>query len=260
MTDPAPPPTPPRGDLPPVALIGGASGEIGRAVAAGAAARGWAVGLWGNRNRDRVTSLAAELTDRHGVATVAVTADLADRDATDAAAAEVVDRLGPPGLVLAAAGTRSDGLLWAQDPDRWTEIVQVNLIGTFHLLRAVAPAMVRQRAGRIVAVVSPAGLHGNRGQSAYAASKAGVVAMVRSLAAEVGRRSVTVNAVAPGFVASEITDDVPDDVVAGLLASTALQRPVTAEEVAAAVWAVADNAAVTGQVLSVDGGLGGLTT
>jgi 3-oxoacyl-[acyl-carrier protein] reductase len=254
-----PPWTTDRGAVPPVALICGATGAIGRAVAEQAASRVEGIGLWGHSHPERLAALAADIRSAHGVETHTVVADIADRDATAAAVEELHERFGPPGTVVASSGVRTDGLLWAQDPDVWTHMIDVNLVGTYNLLRAVVPSMVKQRAGSIVAVVSPSGLHGNRGQSAYAASKAGVVAMIRSLAAEVGKRGVTVNAVAPGYVASEITDDVPAEVIDGLLASTALQRPIQADEVASAILDLAANRAITGQVLSVDGGLGGLT-
>jgi 3-oxoacyl-[acyl-carrier protein] reductase len=248
-----------RGLVPPVAVIVGATGAIGRAVAEQAASRNEGLGLWGHSHPERLEALADEIRRTYEIETHAVVADIADRDATAAAVAELHERFGPPGTVVASSGIRTDGLLWAQDPDVWTRMIDVNLVGTYNVLRAVVPAMVKQRAGRIVAVVSPSGLHGNRGQSAYAASKAGVVAMIRSLAAEVGKRGITANAVAPGYVASEITDDVPAEVIESLLASTALQRPITADEVASAIIDLADNGAITGQVLSVDGGLGGLT-
>ena len=244
------------GDLPQTALVTGASGAIGGAVARTFAERGMGVALHAFRNTDRVEALALELRAEFAVEAVVVQADLAVAEEVDAAVAAAIEALGSLGVVVAAGAERQDGLLWAQDPSVWVRMIDVNLVGTYHLCRAVVPGMLSARAGRIVVLVSPAALYGNRGQSAYAASKAGAIALVKSLAQEVGRRGVTVNAVSPGFVASGITADVPDESVERLVGHSALQRLILPEEVAAAVADLAANPAITGQVLSVDGGVG----
>ena len=242
--------------MPATALVTGASGALGGAIARAFAERGMAVAVHAHQHLDRAQALADELRAEHGVETVAVQADLADATAVDTAVQAAIAAIGPLGTVVAAGAERQDGLLWAQDPAAWVRMIEVNLIGTFHLCRAVVPAMVSARAGRIVVLVSPVAMHGNRGQSAYSASKAGCIALVKSLAQEVGGRSVTVNAVSPGFVASEITADVPDEVIDRLVGHTALKRAILPEEVATAVADLAANAAISGHVLSVDGGLG----
>jgi 3-oxoacyl-[acyl-carrier protein] reductase len=168
---------------------------------------------------------------------------------------DVTERLGPVSVVVNSGAVRKDGLMATQSVCEWTETIQVNLLGTFHVIRAVLPGMLQRRWGRVVNVVSPAGLMGSRGQTAYSASKAGVIGLTRSLALECGRRNVTVNALSPGFMETELTRAVPDDIREGYLARTAVRRFATPEEVAAGVELLVDSDYMTGQVLSIDGGL-----
>jgi 3-oxoacyl-[acyl-carrier protein] reductase len=168
---------------------------------------------------------------------------------------EVTERLGPIGVLVNSAAVRHDGLLATQPRDEWERTLEVNLLGVFHTCRQVLPAMVARRWGRVVNVVSPIGFGGNAGQTAYAASKAGVVALTRSLALECGRRGVTANAVSPGFMDSALVADLGDDVRSGLLSRSAIRRAVEPDEVAAAVTFAVANAALTGAVIPVDGGL-----
>lgn len=237
--------------LPPVALVTGASGALGGAVAAHLSARGFAVGLHAHGGRDRIEALAATLTGP----TAVVTADVADAAAVEAAAGEVVDALGPVGVLVTCAGVRVDGLLSAQASDVWARTIEVNLLGTYHACRAVLPAMLRARAGCIVAVTSPTGEQGRSGQTAYGASKAGVVGLVRSLSREVGRRQVRVNAVSPGFIESEINASLPPEVVDDLRGRIDLGRFATPEDVLGAVDLLVDNRYITGQVVGLDGGI-----
>lgn len=237
--------------LPPVALVTGASGALGAAVAAHLSARGFAVGLHARSRRERVDELAAGLAGP----TEVVVADVAEAAAVEAAAAQVVDALGPIGVLVTCAGVRVDGLLSAQAPDVWARTIEVNLLGTYHACRAVLPAMLRARAGCIVAVTSPTGEQGRSGQTAYGASKAGVVGLVRSLSREVGRRSVRVNALSPGFIESDITADLPAAVVDDLRSRVDLGRFATPADLLGAVDLLVDSPYVTGQVLGVDGGL-----
>ena len=148
-----------------------------------------------------------------------------------------------------------DGLMATQSVDDWTATINVNLIGTFHTCRAVLPSMLRQRWGRIINVVSPAGLIGSRGQTAYSASKAGVMGLTRSLALECGKRKVTVNALSPGLMATALTEEMPDEVRKALLERTAFSRLGQPEEIAKGVELLLDADYMTGQVLSIDGGI-----
>lgn len=235
----------------PVALVTGASGAVGGAIARHLSERGFAVGLHAHSSPAAVEELAASLAGPSRV----VTADVSDAAAVAAAVEDVDAGLGPIGVLVTAAGIRVDGLLHAQSPDTWARTIEVNLLGTYHAARAVLPSMLSARAGRILAVTSPTGEQGRSGQTAYGASKAGVVGMVRSLAREVGRRQVTVNALSPGFIESEINATLPADVVDDLRRRVDLGRFATPADLLAAVDLVVDSPYLTGQVIGVDGGL-----
>ena len=240
----------PASDPAPVAWVTGASGSLGGEVARDLARRGFAVGLHAHRHPERAREVAATLD----TATSVVTADLTDAAATAQAAASVEQALGPIGVLVACAGSRDDGLLIAQSPERWVDVVGVNLFGSYHACRAVLPGMLKRRSGRVVLITSPIGLQGNAGQTAYASAKAGIVGLTRSLARECGGRGVTVNAVAPGFIDSDITAGLSDEVREGLLRRIDLGRFTTAAEVVPTIAYLVDNGYVTGQVISVDGG------
>ncbi|HEY8544634.1 MAG TPA: SDR family NAD(P)-dependent oxidoreductase, partial [Acidimicrobiales bacterium] len=226
-----------------VAVVFGASGAIGSATVAGLVDRGWTV-VAHHRSGPAPT----------GAATV-VRADLTDWPATRAAAAEVLERHGPPDLVVNCAGRRDDGLLVAQAPERWTSVLHDNVTVAYHPLRALLPAMVRRRSGAVVQVSSVAGLVASPGQSAYAAAKAAVIAMLRTLAAEYGRRGLRFNTVAPGFVATAMTDDVPDRVRAAIEERQALPGTVPVADVVATIVHLAETPSLTGQILRPDLGL-----
>ena len=234
-----------------VALVVGASGAFGAAVSRLLDRRGYRVALHYTTGKERAGKVAAELS-RPGTL---VQADIADWDSTKAMVDEVAGRLGAVSVLVNSGAVRRDGLMATQSVDDWSRTMNVNLLGTFHACRAVLPAMLRGRWGRIVNVVSPAGLIGSRGQTAYSASKAGVIGMTRSLALECGRRKVTVNALSPGLMASELTSGVPEDVRDGLVARTAFGRAAAPEEIACGMELLLDADYMTGQVLSIDGGI-----
>lgn len=234
-----------------VALVTGASGSLGAAIAKLLDSRGFRLALHYAGNEEAARKLQAEL----GNDSVVVQADVADWDAVRAMESAVRDALGPVSVLVNSGAVRRDGLMATQSVTDWQQTIQTNLVGTFHTCRATVPEMLRQRWGRIINVVSPAGLIGSRGQTAYSASKAGVIGMTRSLALECGKRKVTVNALSPGFMETGLTDEVPDKVRGSFLDRTAVRRFGSPEEIALGVGLLVDADYMTGQVLSIDGGL-----
>jgi NAD(P)-dependent dehydrogenase (short-subunit alcohol dehydrogenase family) len=189
---------------------------------------------------------------------LAVTCDVTSTAEVDAAVDEVEERLGRVEVVVANAGANRDGLVLKMSDEAFGEIVDTNLAGAFRVARRAARSMVRARTGRLVFISSVVGLTGSAGQVNYAASKAGLVGLARSLARELAPRGVTANVVAPGPVATDMTDALPEARRAELAAAVPLGRFATVDEVAAAVTFLAspEAAAITGAVLPVDGGLG----
>jgi 3-oxoacyl-[acyl-carrier protein] reductase len=237
-----------------VALVVGGSGALGGAVCRALAGDGFAVGVHYTGGADRAEAVRRDCA-AHGVAATTGAADIGSWTEVEKLAGAVTERLGPIGVLVNAGAVRQDGLLATQPRHEWERTVEVNLLGVFHTCRQVLPTMITRRWGRIVNVVSPLAFTGNAGQTAYAAAKAGVVALTRSLALECGRRGVTANAVSPGFMDSALVAELGDDARSGLIARTAIRRPVEPAEVADAVRLVVGNAALTGAVIPVDGGL-----
>lgn len=235
----------------PVALVTGASGGLGRALAAELDRLGYRVALHANRGAAAAREVQATLAND----SVVVTGDLRSWDAVTAFHHEVVERLGPVDVLVNNAAVRKDSLMAMQSPDDWRLVVDTNLLGTFHTTRVALPHMLRQRWGRVVNVVSPSGLIATAGQTAYGASKAGVIGLTKTLAAECGRRGVTVNALSPGFMETAMTEALPDKVRDGMRERLPIPRFTTPEEVAGSIRTFLDNDYATGQVLSVDGGI-----
>ena len=232
------------------ALITGASRGIGAAIATSLAADGWSVGI-NYRSDEAGARRTLEAVEQAGGAGVLVPGDVADGPEALFAAAE--DAFGPVGCLVNNAGVTADGLLIQLTDDDWQRVIDTNLTAAFRLTRHAVKAMVRRRAGRIVNIASVIGPRANAGQANYAAAKAGLIGMTRTVAVEVARRGVTVNAVAPGFIATDMTRDVADGVVDHIPA----RRVGQPHEVAAAVRFLAsdDAAYVTGTTLYVDGGM-----
>jgi 3-oxoacyl-[acyl-carrier protein] reductase len=233
------------------ALVTGASKGIGAAIARALAADGWNVGI-GYRSDEagaRATLEAIEAAGGHGALLAGDVSNGTGEDLVARCEAE----LGPVLALVNNAGVRADGLALQLDDDAWDRVIGTNLTAAFRLTRSAMRGMIRARYGRIVNVASVVGPRANAGQSNYAAAKAGLIGMTKTVAAEVARRGVTVNAVAPGFIETEMTADVPREVVEAVPA----RRPGTPEEVAAAVrFLASDEAAyVTGTTLFVDGGM-----
>ena len=234
------------------ALVTGASGGIGGAVARALHASGAAVALTG-RNVAALEALAGELGERVHV----IAGDLADAEAVTAIAKAAEQALGTIDILVNNAGLTRDNLMMRLKDDDWLAVLDVNLTAAFRLSRAVLRGMVRNRWGRIVSITSIVGVTGNPGQANYAASKAGMIGMSKSLAAEVASRGITVNCVAPGFIVTAMTGALGEDASNRLVDAIPAGRLGAPEDVAAcALFLASDEAAyVTGQTLHVNGGM-----
>ena len=234
------------------ALITGASGGIGGAVARALHAQGATVGLTG-RNGDALKALAAELGPRAHV----LVADLADSSAVDALMAEAEAAMGKVDVLVNNAGLTRDTLAMRMKDEDWDAVIAVNLTAGFRLARSALRGMMRARFGRIINITSVVGHVGNPGQANYVASKAGLAGMTKALAAEVATRGITANCVAPGFIATAMTDELSDDLKQGLMARIPAGRFGEPEDVAGCVVFLASDEAsyVTGQTLHVNGGM-----
>ena len=236
-----------------IALVTGASGGIGAQIATALHSQGATVVLHGTR-ASKLEALKEELGER----TVTVTANLADRDAV----AGLVDSAseaagGPINVLVNNAGITRDGLLMRMKNEDWDDVLEVNLTASMVLCRSAMRAMMKARSGRIISISSVVGVTGNPGQTNYAASKAGIIGFSKSLAAEVAGRGITVNVVAPGFIATPMTDVLDADQTVALLARVPTGRLGTAAEIAASVvFLASDEAAyITGTTMHVNGGM-----
>ena len=234
------------------ALVTGASRGIGAATARVLAQDGWPIGVNYRSDEDGAASVVKEIEDAGGKA-VALQADVSDPAAPDALLEELKQHFGPVLVLVNNAGVRADSLTLQIDDEAWSRVLDTNLCGAFRLIRRAIGPMMRARYGRVVNIASVVGLRGNPGQANYAASKAGLIALTRTVAAEVARRKVTVNAVAPGLVETDLTEGLSN----GLLEAVPARRAGTPEEVAACVRFLASDEAtyVTGSTLTVDGGM-----
>jgi len=235
------------------ALVTGASRGIGAAIARALAGDGWPVGVNYRSDRDGAERVVSEIEDQGGRA-IALAADVTDPAAPDELFGALESEYGGPVLALVNnAGISRDDLTPTLGDEEWSSVIETDLTAAFRMTRRALVPMMRARNGRIVNVSSVVGLRANPGQSNYAAAKAGLIALTRTAAVEVARRGVTVNAVAPGWIDTDMTAGVSKD----LLAAVPARRAGTPEEVAACVrFLVSDEAGyVTGAVLSVDGGL-----
>jgi len=238
-----------------VALVTGASRGIGRAIALRLAAAGWPVGVNYRADEDGAKETVVAVEQSGGDAFLAH-GDVSTRDGVAAMFASCDERA--PVLVLVNnAGITRDGLAAVMKQESWDDVLRTNLDGAFRASRLALKKMIRARWGRIVNIASVVGVRGNAGQSNYAAAKAGLIGFTRSLALEVASRGITVNAVAPGYVRTQITEALGEERLAEIVSATPVGREVEADEVAAAVAFLVsgDAAAITGQVLCVDGGM-----
>ncbi|GIX13143.1 MAG: beta-ketoacyl-ACP reductase [Paracoccaceae bacterium] len=234
------------------ALVTGASGGIGGAIARALHARGATVGLSGTR-RDALERLSAELGSRAHV----LPCDLSQPDSVEALPGQAVAAMGGLDILVNNAGLTRDGLFMRMSDEDWERVLAVNLTAAMRLARGVLRGMMKARWGRIISITSVVGVTGNPGQGNYAASKAGLIGMSKSLAAEVASRGITVNCVAPGFIETAMTAALSEEQRKRLLAAVPAGRMGTPEEIAAAVVYLASPEAgyVTGTTLHVNGGL-----
>src|SRR6188472_797567 len=233
------------------ALVTGASGGIGGAIARALYAQGAKVAVSGTR-REALDSLAAEI----GGAAV-LPCDLANKDSVEALVPDAEKTLGPLDILVANAGITKDNLFIALKDEDWDQVLSVNLTSTFRLARAAVKGMMRRRFGRLIGITSVVGMIGNPGQANYTATKAGMIGMFKSIGKEYAKRGVTANCVAPGFIATPMTDKLNDKQRVAILDMVPAGRLGAGADVAAAVvYLASDEAAyVTGQTLHVNGGM-----
>jgi 3-oxoacyl-[acyl-carrier protein] reductase len=239
-----------------VAVVTGGSRGIGRAIALAFGRAGARVAVTCVHQREAAVDVV-QAVHQMGSDGKVYQFDIADYTATTTALEQMVDDFGRLDILVSSAGIRSDQLLVRMKPEEWDVVLRTNLSGTFNCARVAARAMLRQRWGRIISITSIAGLIGNAGQTNYAASKAGIVGFTKALAKELAPRGITVNAVAPGFIDTDMTRSLPESQRQALLRQIPTGRFGTPEDVAACVLFLASDAAqyITGEVISVSGGL-----
>ncbi|PFG39053.1 3-oxoacyl-[acyl-carrier-protein] reductase [Georgenia soli] len=233
-----------------VALVTGAARGIGRGIALVLAERGATVVV-----ADMDADQASATAEAAGNGSTGLALNVADREAVDAAVAEVVERHGKIDILVNNAGINRDAMLWKMTDEQWDDVIAVDLSGVFYMCRAVGAHMRQQKYGRIVNI-SSASWMGNIGQTNYAAAKAGVVGLTRSIAKELARSQITANAICPGFIETDMTRGMPENLFAAQLDKIPLQRAGQPEDVARVVAFLAsdDAAYVTGEVVNVGGG------
>ena len=238
-----------------IALVTGASRGIGRAIATELARRGWAVAIGYRVRRDKVEELAQQLTEA-GCRAMICQADVSRREEVEAMVRRVEENFGPVSLLVNNAGIAGQSLFQELTEERWHEFFSVNVDGAFYASRAVLPHMLHEHTGCIVNISSIWGQRGASCEVAYSATKAALIGLTRSLAAELAPSHIRVNCVAPGVIRTDMLDELPEELLPQLAEQTPLGRLGTPEDIAAAVAFLADPAAgfITGQVLTCDGG------
>ncbi len=239
-----------------VALVTGGSRGIGRAICLELARQGAAVAV-NYAGNEQAAQETVEACRALGVQAEAFQADVSDPAACESLIAQVKERFGRLDILVNNAGVTRDGLLMTAKPEDFDRVLDTNLKGAYFCMKAAAKVMMRQRYGRIVNLSSVVGLRGNPGQTGYAASKAGVLGLTKAAAKELASRNITVNAVAPGFIETDMTAVLPEKAKTAMLATIPMAAPGQPEDVAraAAFFARPESAYITGQVLCVDGGM-----
>jgi 3-oxoacyl-[acyl-carrier protein] reductase len=238
------------------ALITGGSRGIGKAIGLRLARQGADVAFSYKGNAEAAKATAAEI-EVIGTKALAVQGDVRDPESAEAVVKAALEAFGKVDILVNNAGVTRDDLIMRMTADAWREVLETNLFGAFWMTKAVTRPMLKARAGRIVNITSVSGQAGQMGQANYSSAKAGLIGLTKATARELASRGITVNAVAPGFVLTELTQDLPDNLKAEITSRTPLGRFGTTEEVADAVAFLASDEAgyITGQVLAVDGGL-----
>ena len=239
-----------------VALITGATRGIGKAIAIRLANAGFDIALNYRKENDDLTNTKSEI-EKAGVDCLPVQGDISSFEDCERIAKEIFDKFGKIDVLVNNAGITKDMLLMRMKPEDFLSVVDVNLIGTFNMTRNVVPYMVKARSGKIVNISSVVGIEGNAGQTNYAASKEGIIGFTKSLARELGSRNILVNAVAPGFIETDMTAILSDSVRDEIAKKISLRRMGSAEDVAGVVEFLCGEASsyVTGTVIPVTGGL-----
>ncbi|MBT7559032.1 MAG: 3-oxoacyl-[acyl-carrier-protein] reductase [Rhodobacterales bacterium] len=234
------------------ALITGASGGIGGSIARALYGQGAKVALSGTRI-DPLKALADDLGDRAFI----VPCNLSDVDAVKALPQKASEEMGGIDILVNNAGITKDNLFMRMSDDDWHQVIDINLTSTMHLMKSVMRTMMKQRFGRIINITSIVGVTGNAGQVNYAASKAGMIGMTKSFAQEIATRGITANCIAPGFIETAMTAELPENVIKNMLDAIPQGRMGQADEIAASVAFLASNEAsyITGQTLHVNGGM-----
>ena len=239
-----------------VALITGATRGIGKEIALELAANGYDIAVNCRSIQDSLEEERKEI-EGYGVRCEFVQADVANFEQCEAMVKETIEKFGKIDVLVNNAGITKDGLIMRMKKEDFEAVIDINLTGTFNVTRNVIPYMIKQKSGRIINLSSVVGVAGNAGQTNYSASKAGVIGFTKSLAKEVASRNILVNAVAPGFIDTDMTKVLSDSVKEGINAQIPLRRMGTPREVAKVVKFLAsdDSSYVTGQVINIDGGM-----
>jgi len=239
-----------------VAVVTGSSRGIGRAIAAKLASQGAKVVVNYNSSEDAANEVVDQIAAEGGEA-IAIGADVKEADQAKALINSALDRFGRLDILVNNVGITRDTLLMRMKEADWDIVMETNLKGTFNCTKTAQRPMIKQRYGRIINITSVSGIAGQVGQANYSASKAGMIGFTKAMAKELGARNITVNAVAPGYVPTDQTADLPEELIGYILDLTPMRRPGTAEEIANAVAFLASEEAgyVSGQVLGVDGGM-----
>jgi len=239
-----------------VALVTGASRGIGRAIAEHLASEGHRVVVNYHSSPAAADDVVAAITAAGGSA-MAIGADVGNTEAVAAMFSTIGEAFGPVEILVNNAGITRDNLMLRMSPEEWDAVIETNLRSAYLCTRSALRAMIKARFGRVISITSVSGLSGNAGQANYAAAKAGLIGFTKAISKEVGSRGITANAVAPGFIETDMTAELGDEVREAVAGSVSLGRFGTPQEVASAVGYLASDAAayITGQVIVVDGGL-----
>jgi len=239
-----------------VAIVTGGSGGIGKAISTAFCQRGGTVAIV-DRRKEQTETVAQQIIETTCGTALAITVDVVDLEQVKEMVSIVKKEYGKIDILINNAGITRDNLIMRMSESDWDDVINVNLKGAWNCAKAVVREMMKSRFGRIVNIASVSGQVGQAGQSNYSASKAGLIGLTKALAREVAPRGVTVNAVAPGFIPTTLTNDLPSEIIDHFIGITPMGRMGTPEEVAAAVTFLASDDAsyITGQVLGVDGGM-----